>query len=172
MSKPNVQRVKASLLNYLDREAKKRERELKPSRKNKAPEKDLVSEILKQCKKFGFDLYVTDSAAKWDNQAERYVANEFASGMSDLSGDRGGIACYIEIKAPGKRVTLKENQRDFLIRKINRGCFAMCADSWRSIPEIFARWQIEGCSKYFLKNHLPPRRKSRKKNDEQGELPF
>ena len=173
MSKDYKARVRSSLMNFLDKEAKQRDREGKPTRRNKTPEKDLQSEILKDCKKHGFELYITDNSAKWDNDAGRYViSTDFESGMSDLTGDREGKPCYIELKAPGQRATLRDHQRAFLTRKIDRGCFAIAADSWGMILRVFAGWQMENFSKHFLKNHLPSKRKQKKSQKPQGELPF
>ena len=173
MSVSHTSRVKASLMSYLDRDAKKREREGKPTKKNNSPEKTVQDEILAQCKRHGFELYVTDNAAKWNSRVGRYVVStDFESGMSDLTGDREGRTCYIEVKAPRKRSTLKDHQRAFLERKIDRGCFAIVADDWQMVLRTFASWQMENFSKHFLRNHLPTKRKQNKPKKGPESLPF
>jgi len=157
--------VKSALYNYIDRQAKKEAND-KPKRKNKTPEYDLQAEIIKTAKKDGFKFYITDSSARWSYEKEGYVSETFESGMSDLTGDRDGLACYIEIKAPGKRSTLKPHQREFLMRKIGRGCFACCVDSYELITETWDKWRQSGNYSMVLIKCLPREPVSRDKDDD------
>jgi hypothetical protein len=146
--------AKSALYKYLDKHARENQ-DKKPRRKNKTPEADLQKEIIINARKDGFEFYITDSSAKWNEEAQAYISDKFAEGMSDLTGDRDGIACYVEVKAPGKRSTLKEHQREFLIEKINRGCFAMCADSYEDIVITWNKWRQKGNYKQYLIDCLP-----------------
>lgn len=145
--------VKTALYNYLDRQANKEPND--PRRRNKTPEADLQAKIIKNGKKDDFKLYITDSSARWSGEAEAYVSEKYESGMSDLTGDRDGLACYVEVKAPGKRYTLKMHQREFLLKKIDRGCFAVCVDSYELLVETWVKWRQKGNYKEVLKRALP-----------------
>lgn len=144
-----------ALYNYLDKHARENKGLAKPRRKNKTPEDDLRKKIIITCKKDGFKLYITDSKARWSNEADGYISEKYDKGMSDVSGDKEGIACYVEIKAPGKLSTLKPHQREFLLEKIRRGCFAVCVDSYELLYNTWLEWFNRGKYKNILINALP-----------------
>lgn len=146
--------AKSALFKYLDKHARQNH-QTGPKRKNKTPEKDLQKKIILMGRKDGFDLYITDSSAKWNADLGTYVSDKFASGMSDLTGDRDGLACYVEVKAPGRRSTLKPHQRQFLLDKIERRCFACCVDSYEDIVTLWNKWRQKGNYKQVLIEALP-----------------
>jgi hypothetical protein len=139
------------------------ERQLKasgPKRKNKAPEAELQKSALLWLNANGFTVFSVDSKAVWSKNAGRYLRGQTNIGCSDIVGAcPGGIACFIELKAPGKRSTLREAQRHFLIDKINAGAFAIVADSISSISEAWSRFKelqnTKDSSKHYLIAKLP-----------------
>lgn len=147
--------AKDAFYSYLDKHAKQNKDSDKPRRKNKTPEADLQGEIILKGRRDDFKFYITDSSARWSNEAEAYISEKYESGMSDLTGDRDGLACYIEVKAPGRISTLKMHQREFLLKKIDRGCFACCVDSYELVLETWIKWRQKGNYKEVLKRALP-----------------
>lgn len=102
------------------------------TRKNEKPENIVVNSILLWCKQNGFDVHVFESKAKFNVSTGRYTGRAASPGTPDIIGNsKNGLACYIEAKAPGCRngSNLRPQQREFLTRKIQTECFAVCADS-------------------------------------------
>ncbi len=100
-----------------------------PNRKlhNSDPERQFVILLLNHLKNlFGFIFDVIESST-FNRQLGQHTEKVTRAGFSDLVGnDHEGRAMYIECKAPGKRNTLRPDQRIFLTEKINHGCFAIC----------------------------------------------
>jgi hypothetical protein len=76
------------------------------------------------------------------------------------------MAVFIELKAKGRRSALRENQREFLIEKINTGCFAVVVDSlellenqWERFCLLKKRRQYQ-MAKDFLFTALPKKKDS------------
>jgi hypothetical protein len=109
-----------------------------PSRHNASPEKDLEKIILEWMRKNGFHVNVVESKATFSHTQQRFISNSVKSGFADIVGNHNsGIAVFVELKAPGRRSTLRENQREFLLSKIETGCFAVCVDS---VEMLCAQW--------------------------------
>lgn len=101
----------------------------KSKRKNKKPEKEVERAVLARLRALGFSLDVVESKAH-RSMSGNYFTQSVKSGVTDLIGcSPQGIGCFIELKAPGKRSTLKEHQRDYILEKAKRGAFAVCVDS-------------------------------------------
>jgi hypothetical protein len=141
------ERVRKSVEKYLDKQGPSN----KPSRKNGKPEKEVEAEVLEWCRGFGWDLNVIESKSVWSEKAGRYIAQSVSPGFSDLAGNTDvGLSVYIELKAPGKLSTIRPDQREFLLRKINSGCFAVCVDSTSRLETIWAGF----CKAYNKKEYL------------------
>lgn len=136
--------TKKALEKYFEREHKKLQREMTgPKRKNKSPEKKVVKDILEWGKKYGLDLDVIE-ASGYDRIKKAMVHDtKIDPGYPDISGnDRFGLAVYIEAKAKGRRSSLRDHQRQFLMRKINSGAFACVADSAEYVHELYHKWLV------------------------------
>lgn len=132
-------RVANAINRYSDKQAKKLEP--KVARKNRKPEQESVFECLSWLKRNGFDCDIIESKATFSVKAGRYLRSQAVAGMSDLVGnDKDGRACFIEIKAKGRRSTLKEHQFEFLARKIKSNCFATVATGEDELEEIYSRF--------------------------------
>lgn len=127
--------------------------------KNQKPEKQVEKYCLVWLRKNGFDVDIIEAGGGFN----AYGAVTVKSGYVDCSGnDRHGYAVYIEFKAPKRLSTLRENQRDFLERKINSGAFACVVDSACLLEDIYAEWFNTDLpeKKNYLLSKLP-RRKTR-----------
>ncbi|MCC6271585.1 MAG: hypothetical protein IT190_09940 [Microbacteriaceae bacterium] len=115
---------------------------LKPKRKNKTPEADFKKEAMAWLNSKGFSVHSIESKAVYSRAAGRYLRGQTDSGVSDIVGVTPifGIACFIELKAPGKRSTLKLHQRQFLLGKIEKYAFSICTDSIDHLLNTFSRW--------------------------------
>lgn len=165
--------VKDALNNYYKKQMGTANRQ---KRKNKKPEKEVEKKVLAWAAKHGFDLQVFESKAVYSASAGRYLHSQASESVSDLIGNNQEIACYIELKAPGRRSTLKEHQLRFLQKKINQGCFACCVDSALMLEDTWSKWRSlkdKEQAKKFLLNYLP--KKKQKKDAPQADdtdLPF
>lgn len=122
-------RVEEALLGYY----KKQDPDYyEPRRKNEKPEESVVSAIYAWCSNMGWDVDIVEVKAKFNVETQMYTGRAASPGISDILGNtEKGLAVYIEVKAPDKRVgsALRGKQREFLSRKIETGCFAIMADS-------------------------------------------
>lgn len=138
-------RVEKSLGNFFEREAKKLDREMSgPKRKNKAPEKQVVKDILEWGKEYGFSLDVVEASTFDRTRVSMVHDTKVVAGFSDIVGctPKFGFACYIEAKAPKSRARLKEHQRAFLEKKINAGAFACVTDSIEHLHNLYHQWIV------------------------------
>lgn len=119
---------------------------------NAKPEKCTEKEVLAVCQLLEMDVSVVESKAKFSEKKQMYVGNETESGFSDIVGNSGSTAVFIELKAPGKLKNLKPHQYAFLRRKLNAGCFAACVDSGDLLFTLYCQWKQQGVS--ALVSHL------------------
>ena len=128
-------------------------------RKNRSPERDLQLEVIRWMNANGFDVTNVDSAAAYSLTAGSYISSQHAApGLPDIIGnDSQGRAVYVELKAPGRRASLRANQREFLVRKIKTNCFAIVADSIEYIQRTYEIWiaVLNDNGPYFLLEELP-----------------
>jgi len=133
-----------------------------PRRKNETPEKTVEKDVLVWLRKIGCFVNVYDSALQPDAYSGP-VRVAARSGTPDLLGcTNEGMFVAIELKAPGRRSTLKEHQREFLIRVIRNNGFACCTDSQSHLKELYNNWarlDIDARIKLLLID-LPVSRKS------------
>lgn len=149
----------------LDREIRSAKRGRK---KNQKPEKELEKQILAACEQWGFDLHVVEAKAVYSEKAGRYLRGQTEAGLPDLVGNLEGLSVWIELKAPGRRSTLKEHQRAFLVRKIEAGCFAVCVDSAEGLYDLTRAFLSTRSSDrcQLLLDHLPKKRQGRDQSDD------
>lgn len=173
--------AKDALDRYYKKQAKSAERAMKnPRKKNARPEWELTK---KPCKKWfeqkGWRMHIVESKAVFSQDSQRYVTGQLEAGFSDSVGAApNGLAAFVEFKAPGKRSTLAEHQRDFLIDKIEIGCFGVCVDSVECLEAawiLFCQRRKAGGVKagiQFLMEHLPKKSVPRQSSQPESELPF
>ncbi len=148
--------VRKSMEEYLKKQQPQPKSTETRSSKNKTPEKDFVKLILKHLRSLGWSVDVVDSAAVYSREAGMYLNSMARVGMSDIVGNMpNGIAVYIEAKAPGKRSTVRPDQREFLIGKIDTNCFAIVCDSIEYFERVFGEWQTSNIKKAYLLKELP-----------------
>lgn len=108
-----------------------------PRQKNKKPERETEKAVLLWAKDNGFFLHVIE-ASSYDPILRRKGSAKAQSGMSDLIGNTpSGLSCYIELKAKDRRSTLSEQQRHFLMQKIDQNCFAVVVDSVDKVSQYW-----------------------------------
>lgn len=119
--------------------------------RNSGPEKQVELEVLAWGKRNNFDLTVIDTSAVWNPMANRYLRRQASESLPDLIGNVNGISVWIELKARGQRSAINSkkclHQRDFLVRKINQGCFAVVTDGESHMNEIW--YKFKGCKDIF-----------------------
>jgi hypothetical protein len=149
-------RVQKAMEEYLKKQQPKPKSTESRSSKNKTPEKDFVKLILKYLRGLGWSVDVVDSAAVYSKEAGMYLNSMARIGMSDIVGNMpNGIAVFIEAKAQGKRSTVRPDQREFLIAKIDTNCFAIVCDSIEYFDRVFGEWQNSHVKKAYLLKELP-----------------
>lgn len=114
--------------------------------KNSGPEKLVELEVRSWANRNGFDLTVVDTAAVWNPMAGRYLRRQASESLPDLIGNYGGLSVWIELKAAGKRsaINAKQNrhQRDFILRKIRQGCFAVVTDGAAHLSRVWEKYRL------------------------------
>lgn len=131
-----------ALNKFCARDAKSLEPKVGRKAKNDKPEFEFKKAAKRWLTANGFKCDVVESKAVWSKAAGDYLSGQARAGFSDLVGVTPyfGVACYIELKAPGKRSTLKPHQRDFLIGKIEAGAFGVCVDSVELLESLYSAW--------------------------------
>lgn len=129
-------------------------------RKNGKPEELISISIRNYLNYNGWSVNWYESKAVYNPKIGRYMNSQMVPGHSDLAGTTPeGIACYIEVKNIGKRNTLRDNQREFLMEKISKNCFACVATSISEVISIFNQWQLmklpPNFKQAFLLKQLP-----------------
>lgn len=150
-------RVKLAVDNWSIKQLKKDSPSLLTKKKNKTPEADFLKKLKKHIEETHcWNLDVIDSKGQFSEDAQRYVYGKTRSGYSDMSGNMlNGLAVYIEVKAPGKRSTVREDQRIFLIEKINTNAFAIVTDSIEHFESMLEKFKRAENRKATLLKDLP-----------------
>ena len=159
-----------ALLNYHAKDAAKLSRKSsRQGRKNDKPEKVLEKQILIWAVNHGLSLHVVESKAVYSVAAGQYLRGQAEAGLPDLIGNLAELSVWIELKAKGRRGTLKEHQRDFLIRKVEQGSFASCIDSVDQLSELLSTFLSTAFSDRvrLLLHHLPATRISKNQNHDE-----
>lgn len=98
--------------------------------KSKKPEKLVEAEVMTWLNLNGFSCNIVESKGVYSHAAGRYLQGQTDPGMSDIVGnDSIGRACFIELKAKGKRRNVSMAQYTLLSKKIDTFCFAVVVDS-------------------------------------------
>ena len=133
--------------------------------KNNKPEKEIEREFMARCWQHGFDLSVVESKAVFSERIGRYVRGSTNESMTDIVGNWGPIAVYIELKAKGRLSTFNNpknfKQIHFVERKLDSGAFVMVTDSFDDFLALFNKWvEIENEleKKSLLKDALPKKK--------------
>lgn len=139
-------RIRTSILKFEQKQwdeinPRKKDGTTKKRNKNKRPEAEIVKAIKRWLKSNGFSVNTVEAKATFDPGTGRYLTGQVERGFSDiLACDPRGFACYIEVKAPGKRAALAEHQREFLIDKIDHNAFAGVFDSADDLADAHAQF--------------------------------
>lgn len=117
--------------------------------RNTGPEKLIVEpQVLLFGRQVGMDLSVVDTSAVWNPMAKRYLRRQASESLPDIIGNYNHVSVWIELKAPGKRSAINSkgsrHQREFLVRKIQQGCFACVTDGMDHLRQLFFRWRNAG----------------------------
>jgi hypothetical protein len=152
-------RIRASIERLSEREDKKyRSRK----RKNNNPEELVVKSLQYYFNTCGFFVCGYESKAKFINGVWR--TSGLNVGTPDLIGvDNEGYFMAVEVKAKGKRSTLRREQREFLTKTIMCGGLGICADSVEYFQEVYEEWKkLDSVNerRILLMSKLPAPRKS------------
>lgn len=155
--------AKHALNRYYAKLMREQERERSP-RRNSKPEHEVKVRVMHWLEANGFSCDVVESRAVYSKAAGRYVNGQTRKGFSDLTGCApDGTAVFIELKAPGRRSTLRPEQREFLMSKIQCGAFALVVDSVHYLTDAWTefthrRRMDPQLARAFLLRHLPAQR--------------
>ena len=130
--------------------------------KTKKPEKIVEAEVLTWLNINGFSADVIDSKATYSSAAGRYMNSMAPVGFLDIvATDPIGRACYIELKAKGKRNNVSIGQYVFAMQKIDHFAFVVVVDSASSLEYYYKAYceyikigDFKG-SMAFLKSIMP-----------------
>lgn len=128
-----------------------------PRKKPGKPEVELtLLPLKKHLEAKEWSMTIIEAKANFSEESGRYTWGAVEPGFPDLSGNMPtGLAVFIEVKAPGKRSTIRPAQREFLLRKIATNCFAICCDSIEYFERVFGEWQKAENKKALLLRELP-----------------
>lgn len=117
--------------------------DVKPTgRKNKKPEKEVEREVLNWCRLAGWSVDVVESKAVWSRSAKRFLKGQTRAGFADIVGiTDDGLFVAIELKAPGRRGTIRQSQYDYLSGIICKNGFAVVVDSAELLQTYSAKFQ-------------------------------
>lgn len=134
--------TKDALNKFYERQAREDD-PLRPHRKNEKPEFEFAKQVDKWFQANGWVMSRVESKAVYNFASGRYDHGQTESGFSDRVGvtPYRGVAAFIELKAPGRRGTLKEHQRDFLVRQILANAFAACIDNTDALKRLYSDWR-------------------------------
>ena len=108
---------------------------------SKKPEKIVEAEVMTWLNLNGFSCDVIESKAVYSKGAGRYLAGMTVAGMTDIVGvDPIGRACFIELKAKGKRNNISIAQYVFMMGKIEKYAFALVVDSASSLEHYYKKF--------------------------------
>src|SRR5574343_142669 len=133
-----------------------KEQSLEPKRKNKSPEKDVQTAIMNKMRELG--LFVFRVEARALDIGGNLSYSETSSGVSDLLAvSTTGQFLAVEVKASGRRSTLRYSQRVFLTSVIASNGFASVSDSVEHFVSLWQTYQKtpDALKKALLLNDLP-----------------
>lgn len=160
--------ARRALNKFFGKQAAKLDREMNgPKRKNERPEfEKTVKPVKKWADECGWSVDIVESRAVYSHDAGRYLDGQTIAGFPDIVGcNNHGHCVYIECKAPKNWRGLQEHQREFLLKKIERGAFAVCVESVVRLEKIYAHWiqlPTPQARAEWLTGSLPPKVEKRK----------
>lgn len=105
------------------------------------PEKAVQLACVSWMRSNGFAVNNIEAKGQWSPKAQRFLRGPTDPGVPDILGTTPqGYACACEIKAPGRKSTLRTNQRLYLVSVIERGGFGVCTDSVADLEKTHAEW--------------------------------
>lgn len=128
-------------------------------RTNQKPEKDVQDKCLEWMRSSGWEVEIIEAKATFDPKLGIWRNQAVKAGYVDCTGnDSTGHAVAVEFKAPGKLKTLRDKQREFLVRKIESGCFGVVVDSAALLEKLYHQWlpMDRAMRIKFLLGELPP----------------
>ena len=144
--------TKAALMRYYERQLPSD----KPHRKNEKPEKEVEAAVLAWCRSRNWFLQVFEAKSVFSEQSQRYISATMKAGTPDLVGITNcGVFVAIELKAPGRRSTLRPRQREFLLEIIKRGGFGVVVDSVSMLEKAWLEFTISTDPLKLLTSFLP-----------------
>lgn len=129
-----------------------------PKRRNEKPEKEVERQVLILAKSKNWFVKVIEAKGTYSEQAKRYMQGQVKKGTADIIGvDENGFHLEIELKAAGRRSTLKEHQRLNLIEVINRNGFGCVTDNHYHLNNLYCEWLLLNPNqrRELLLNDLP-----------------
>lgn len=145
-------------------EHERQKREKKRKKKRKKPEEDVVKALLSFYKTHGFFVKRYESKAKFIGG--EWTAGGLSFGTPDLMGVcPSGFMHAVEVKAPGRRASLRTEQEKFLKKVISCNGFAYVCDDVDALKEVYGKWisyRSQSLRRQYLISLFP---KKVKKND-------
>jgi len=134
------ERVRKAIFEYTEKIKKKQKG---PTRRNAHPEKDVERACLALMRSWGWSVEIYEAKATFDPRRGVWRQQAMKSGTVDCMGvTQSGIAVAVEFKAPGRLSTLRDNQRDFLIKRINQYAFAAVVCGPEILTEYRKGWEL------------------------------
>jgi hypothetical protein len=126
-------------------------------KKNKKPEADFMLELKKYLNEtLNYSVDIVESKGVFNEEAGRYMHGKTRPGFPDICGNtQDGQAVWIEVKAPGKRSTLRPDQREFLIEKIASNSLALVVDSIEYLNAALDGYRKANAKQAYLLKQLP-----------------
>lgn len=169
--------AKFALERYLKRQLRGNKRAKRE--KNESPEKAVEKEVVRWLASAGFCVSVVESKAVYSPSAGRYLRGQTEPGFTDICGvTPTGIGCFIELKAPGRKSTIRPAQVDFIQRKIKKNAFACCVDSFTDLADVYRTWSMllkesDVRAQEFLISRLPKSKLNKIEDvDPSSEIPW
>lgn len=131
----------------------------------KKPEKEVERQVRQWLSSQNIFAFVVESKAVFSKSAGRYLYGQCDAGFPDIvCVDPQGLFLAIELKAPGRRSSLRPSQRLFLNRVISNNGFACVVDSVSRIESLYYSWKNAPLNekKNILINDIPKERASNK----------
>lgn len=125
---------------------------------NSAPEKEVQKQIHAWLLQQNFFAFRVEAKAVFSQAAGRYLQGQTVTGCADeLAVCPNGRFVAVEVKAPGKRSTLRPDQRTFLLNVIARNGFACVSDSVSHVSNLWTKYNSsqDALKKSVLLNDLP-----------------
>jgi hypothetical protein len=137
-------------------------------RKNEKPEKEVEKSVLAWCKQNGLFVSVVESKAVFSQGANRFLKGQAQSGFPDLVVlIAAGLFVAIELKAKGRRSSVRVNQYNFLKQVIQNQGFAAVVDCQEYLETLyfgFLKEADQSNRKNYLMSCLPVPRELKEDN--------